>query len=42
MDELLSMLKKYHLTKAEKLQIINILPQTEVEFYLVQRWFAPT
>ena len=34
-EDLLSYLKAFHLTKGEKLQIVNILPRTEVEFYLV-------
>lgn len=37
MEELLEALLPYALTKAEKLQIINLLPQSVVEFYLVHR-----
>lgn len=35
MEALLLYLKEVSLTKAEKLQLINLLPQSEVEFYLV-------
>lgn len=35
LEELMAYLKEYALTKAEKLQVVNLLPQSEVEFYLV-------
>ncbi len=31
----MSLLHKFKLTKAEKLQVINLLPRTMVEFYLI-------
>lgn len=34
LEELMDYLKGYALTKAEKLQLVNMLPQSEVEFYL--------
>lgn len=36
LEELMNFLKSYALTKAEKLQLVNLLPQSEVEFYLVR------
>lgn len=36
LQELMTFLKGYTLTKAEKLQLVNLLPQSEVEFYLVK------
>lgn len=41
-EELLLYLKGFPLTKAEKLQIVNILPRSEVEFYLVSLATLPT
>lgn len=36
MELLLSYLKDLDLTKVERLQVVNLLPETEVEFYLVR------
>lgn len=35
LEELLGYFRPLALTKAEKLQLVNMLPKTEVEFYLV-------
>lgn len=35
MVQLLEFLAKYSLTKAEKLQLLNNLPRSPVDFYLV-------
>lgn len=40
-EALLEYLKEVKLTKAEKLQILNLLPKSEVEFYLVSQGGAP-
>ena len=36
-EALLEYLREVRLTKAEKLQILNLLPRSEVEFYLVSQ-----